>query len=91
MYLIKFMGTISITLTFFVYLLLLAPTNSHGFVGAYLNNGAGSLCVHFITPVLAIIDFIFFSEKYLPEKRHVFYSVIPPLVYVGYVIILAFM
>ena len=76
MYLIKFMGTISITLTFFVYLLLLAPTNSHG------------LCVHFITPVLAIIDFIFFSEKYLPEKRHVFYSVIPPLVYVGYVIIL---
>ena len=88
MYLIKFMGTISITLTFFVYLLLLAPTNSHGFIGAYLNNGAGSLCVHFITPVLAIIDFIFFSEKYLPEKRHVFYSVIPPLVYVGYVIIL---
>ena len=57
MYLIKFMGTISITLTFFVYLLLLAPTNSHGFIGAYLNNGAGSLCVHFITPVLAIIDF----------------------------------
>ena len=57
-------------------------------IGAYLSNGAGSLCVHFITPVLAIIDFIFFSEKYLPEKRHVFYSVIPPLVYVGYVILL---
>lgn len=30
MYLIKFMATISITLTFFVYMLLLAPTNSQG-------------------------------------------------------------
>ena len=60
MYLIKFMATISITLTFLVYMLLLAPTNSQGFIGAYLNNGAGSLCVHFITPVLAIIDFLLF-------------------------------
>ena len=40
-------------------MLLLAPTNSQGFIGAYLNNGAGSLCVHFITPVLAIIDFLY--------------------------------
>lgn len=88
MYLIKFMATISITLTFFVYMLLLAPTNSQGFIGAYLNNGAGSLCVHFITPVLAIIDFLLFSEHYRPDEKHVYYSVVPPLVYVGYVIVL---
>mgnify|MGYP002978391307 CR=1 FL=1 len=82
MYLIKFMATISITLTFFVYMLLLAPTNSQGFIGAYLNNGAGSLCVHFITPVLAIIDFLLFSEHYRPDEKHVYYSVghafVPP-------------
>lgn len=88
MYLIKFMATISITLTFLVYMLLLAPTNSQGFIGAYLNNGAGSLCVHFITPVLAIIDFLLFSEHYRPDEKHVYYSVVPPLVYVGYVIVL---
>ena len=69
-------------------MLLLAPTNSQGFIGAYLNNGAGSLCVHFITPVLAIIDFLLFSEHYRPDEKHVYYSVVPPLVYVGYVIVL---
>ena len=74
MYLIKFMATISITLTFFVYMLLLAPTNSQGFIGAYLNNGAGSLCVHFITPVLAIIDFLLFSEHYRPDKTCLLFS-----------------
>ena len=88
MYLIKFMATISITLTFFVYMLLLAPTNSHGFIGAYLNNGAGSLCVHFITPVLSIIDFLLYSENYIPSEKHVYYSVVPPLVYVGFIIVL---
>lgn len=50
-------------------MLLLAPTNSQGFIGAYLNNGAGSLCVHFITPVLAIIDFLLFSEHYRPDEN----------------------
>lgn len=88
MYLIKFMATISITLTFFVYMLLLAPTNNYGFIGAYLNNGAGSLCVHFITPVLSIIDFFLYSESYIPSEKHVYYSVIPPLVYVGFIIVL---
>lgn len=88
MYLIKFMATISITLTFFVYMLLLAPTNSHGFIGAYLNNGAGSLCVHFITPVLSIIDFLLYSENYIPSEKHVYYSVVPPLVYVGFIVVL---
>lgn len=88
MYLIKFMATISITLTFFVYMLLLAPTNNYGFIGAYLNNGAGSLCVHFITPVLSIIDFFLYSESYIPSEKHVYYSVVPPLVYVGFIIVL---
>lgn len=88
MYLIKFMATISITLTFFVYMLLLAPTNNYGFIGAYLNNGAGSLYVHFITPVLSIIDFLLYSESYIPSEKHVYYSVVPPLVYVGFIIVL---
>lgn len=88
MYIIKFMATISITLTFLVYMFLLAPTNSHGFMGAYLHNGAGSLCVHFITPVLAIIDFIMYSYDYDAKEKHVFYAVVPPLIYVGYVIVL---
>lgn len=88
MYIIKFMATISITLTLFVYMFILAPTNKDGFIHAYINNGAGSLCVHFINPLLAIIDFLVFDSYYQSDKRHVLYAVIPPLVYVGYIIVL---
>ena len=36
----------------------------------------------------SIIDFLLFSEHYRPDEKHVYYSVVPPLVYVGYVIVL---
>ncbi|MBO5523274.1 MAG: Pr6Pr family membrane protein [Roseburia sp.] len=88
-YIIKYMATISITLTFFIYLTILAPTSADGFVNAYLQNGAGSLCVHFITPVLAILDFILFDYRYQSNKFHVIFAVIPPLLYVAFVVIAA--
>ena len=51
-YIFKFMMTISIAVTFTLYLCFLAPTNKLGFIGAYMSNGASSLCVHFITCLL---------------------------------------
>ena len=89
LYIIKFLATISITLTFVVFLTLLAPTIEGGFLYAYLGNGAGSLCVHFITPILAILDFIFFDNEYQSKKSHAIYAIIPPLLYVLFVIILS--
>lgn len=88
MYVTKFMATISITLTCFVYMLLLAPTNEAGFLGAYFHNGAGSFCVHLLNPVLAIIDFLYFDKEYCSSQKHVFYAIVPPLIYVGYVLVL---
>lgn len=88
-YIIKYMATISITLTFFIYLTILAPTSANGFVHAYLQNGAGSLCVHLITPVLAILDFILFDYRYQSNKLHVIFAVIPVLLYVAFVVIAA--
>lgn len=88
-YITKYVATISITLTFFIYLTLLAPTNANGFVYAYLNNGAGSLCVHMVGPVLAIIDFLLFDYEYISSKKHALFATIPPLVYVGFVVILS--
>lgn len=87
LYIIKFLATISITLTFFVFLTILAPTIDGGILNAYLGNGAGSLCVHFITPILAIIDFLFFDKEYQAKNRHVIYAIIPPLFYVLFVVI----
>ena len=88
LYITKFIATISITLTFFVFLTLLAPTWSNGFIDAYLYNGAGSLCVHFITPILSIIDFILFDDDYKSNKKHAIYGIIPPLSYVLFIVIL---
>ena len=87
LYITKFIATISITLTFFVFLTILAPTLEGGILHAYLDNGAGSLCVHFITPILAIIDFLFFSKDYKSKKMHSLYATIPPLLYVLFIVI----
>ncbi len=87
LYIIKFLSTISITLTFVVFMLLLAPTLETGFINAYLMNDAGSLCVHFITPILSIIDFLFFTSEYKSKKIHALYGTIPPLLYVLFVVV----
>ncbi len=86
-YITKFLATISITLTFFVFLLILAPYINGGIINAYLANGAGSLFVHFVTPILAIIDFLFFDNDYKLESKHTLYAVVPPLMYVLFVVI----
>lgn len=88
-YIFKFMMTISIAVTFTLYLCFLAPTNKLGFVGAYMNNGCSSLCVHFITPLLAIFDFILFDYKYKSSRAHVYFATIPPLSYVAYAVALS--
>lgn len=88
-YIFKFMMTISIAVTFTLYLCFLAPTNKLGFVGAYMNNGCSSLCVHFITPLLAIFDFVLFDYKYKSSRAHVYFAMIPPLTYVAYAVCLS--
>lgn len=88
-YITKYVATISITLTFLIYLTMLAPTNANGFLYAYFNNGAGSLCVHMVGPVLAIIDFILFDYEYVSSKKHALFATIPPLAYVVFIVILS--
>lgn len=87
LYIIKFMATISITLTFLVFLTILAPTMEGGIIYAYLMFDYGSLCVHLITPILAIIDFLFFDKDYKSKNSHIIYAIVPPLVYVLFVVI----
>lgn len=87
LYIIKFLATISITLTFLVFLILLVPTMEGGIINSYLGNGAGSLCVHFITPILAIIDFLLFDRDYKAKRVHAVYAIFPPLLYVVFVVL----
>lgn len=87
LYLIKYVLTTSVMLTFLVYLLLLAPLMPGGILRAYLSNQGGSLCLHFITPLLAIIDFILFDYGYQSKPVHALYASVPPLLYAVFVII----
>lgn len=86
LYIIKYMLTIAISLTFLIYMFILAPTNEEGIWHSYFSNGAGSFCVHFIAPLLAIADYFFY--EYESNKKHAFYAIIPPLCYVIFVIFL---
>ena len=85
-YITKFLATISITLTFFVFLTILAPTFEGGILYAYFYDGGGSFCLHFVTPILAIIDFLFFDHEYQSKKSHSLYAMIPPLSYVLFIL-----
>lgn len=88
-YIFKFMMTISIAVTFTLYLCFLAPTNKLGFIGAYMNNGASSLCVHFITPLLAIADFVLYDYLFKSKRSHILFATVPPLAYVAFSVLLS--
>lgn len=89
LYILKFLMTLSITLTCLVYMIILGPTSEDGLIGAYLNKYAGSLGVHLIGPVFAIADFLMFDKGFSAKKIYAIYAVIPPLCYVAFVYILA--
>lgn len=86
-YISRFYSVIAIFLTFFVFMFILAPVYSKGFIGAYTMDNYGSIFVHLLAPVLAIIDFLFFDNEEVIEYKYSFFSTIPPLCYVVFVVI----
>lgn len=78
LYIIKFVSTISITLTGLVFSFVLAPT-----MGAAAWNTANIL-THVVVPVAAIIDFFIVGIMANFKKKDVIYVVIPPILYVIY-------
>ncbi len=87
LYIIKFLMTLSITITFLVFMFILAPTMPGGIWIAYFDYYGYSFCLHFLTPLLAIIDFILYDYGYVSDFKHALYATIPPLLYVVFVAI----
>ena len=77
-YVIKFMGTVSITLTGFVFCFVLAPT-----LGDKAWNLQNTL-THVVVPLLSIVDFFLTGVDSQLKKRHVFFVMLPPLAYAIY-------
>ena len=75
---IKFVGTVSITLTGVVFCFVLAPT---------MKNNAWSIqniLTHVVVPVVSIIDFFVVANLIELKNRDVFFVIIPPIIYAIY-------
>lgn len=77
-YVIKYVGTLTITVTGAVFCLILAPT-----MGAQAWNPV-NIYTHVIVPIACILDFFVVVVDASIRKRNVFYITIPPLLYVIY-------
>ncbi len=77
-YIIKFVGTVSITLTGVVFGFVLAPT-----LGTAAWNIQNTL-THLIVPVVAVIDFFVVAPKANIHKKNVIFVIIPPILYAIY-------
>ena len=79
----KFMTVVMILVTFLVVIFLLdSPLKA-----SYWRN-IGNMSYHFLAPLLFILDYILFEQKRTISIFAPLYSLIIPLVYVGYVFIL---
>ena len=85
---LKLCATTSIALTFIMFNLALAPFFPGGISKAYFDKGAYSMFLHIITPILAVVDFMVFEKEYDVKYKDDFYTVIPPLIYLVFVIII---
>ena len=77
-YVVKFVGTVAITLTGVVYCIMLAPL-----LGSYawrLNN----VLTHVVVPAAAVIDFFVTGEKGRIPRRSVLLVTVPPAAYAVY-------
>lgn len=85
LYLIKYVFTVGISLTLLVFSFVLAP-QMLGEYNDYLFS-VGNLTVHFISPILAILSFIFFDKIKLKSHTYL-YGFILPLFYFLFVLAL---
>lgn len=76
-YLLKYIFTVSITVTGFVYCALLAPFADR----SYRSWSFPNLLTHVVAPASGIADFFVDETPLRLKKRHIFYATFPPLAY----------
>lgn len=75
---IKFVGTVAITLTGIVFCFVLAPT-----LGQAAWN-AQNVLTHVVVPIASVVDFFVVSHVGSLKKKDVIYVIIPPILYAIY-------
>jgi len=79
LYNIKYMLTVDITLTFLVFAVLLTPLMSLRFLSSPAN-----FFQHNLTSILALLDFILCDRPNVSKTKHIWLSLIMPLLYAVY-------
>ncbi len=86
-YLLKYIFTVSITVTACVFWFFLAPFADE----SYHVWSLSSILTHVVVPFLAIADFFIDDYPLVLKRRHVFFSIIPPALYTIFVSILFYL
>lgn len=87
MYIIKYIFTVAITLTFIVFSIILTPTMIAKGQGWYLGT-IENICFHNLVPILAILDYCFFNFQFKVRKSTFAWGLAMPLYYFIFAIIL---
>ena len=77
-YILKFIATVSVSLTFLVVFFYLGPISPNG-ISSLLQNS--NLFFHLIIPLLSMVSFIFFEYNDSFKFKYVLYSIIPTVAY----------
>ena len=82
-YVVKYAGTVAITITFLVFWLFLAPFMTEEMPIYTLN----SICLHLVAPLLSVADFILFDCNWLSTKRTMWWTLVFPCYYFAFAVI----
>ncbi len=84
LYFLRYVFTVSITLTALVFCLLLAPFADESYTPWTLPN----LFTHVVTPSLALLDFFLDRTRFLISKNGAWACLLPPMLYLAYTTVL---
>lgn len=85
LYALKYMVTVSILVTFLVFLCILAPFSRRGFIAAYTQDHFASLCMHLLTPFLMTADFLINDIDHDWDTVPAWYGLIPLVAYLVFI------
>lgn len=77
LYLLKYMATVMISITFFVFSFMLLPFADE----SYHLMSLTSILTHFVSPIFAIVDFLTDSYKAKLKRWHILLTAVPPIIY----------
>ena len=87
LFIARYVFTVSITMTGFVFCLLLAPfAHNYGFRTWSLS----STLTHAVTPTLVVVDFFLDRQPFVLENKHSFLCILPPVLYFSLSFLLEF-